>query len=210
MIIVGAKGFAKEILQIVSIDLAYNNEDIVFFDNVSRDLPDRLFNQFKILKSFDEVKTYLANSKDKSFVLGLGNPKLREALYNEFVGMGAFAKTVYSNNSEVGDFDVLIEDGVSIMSGAILTNSIKIGKGCLININATIAHDCILGDFIEISPNANISGRCEIGSYSSIGTNAILIPDVKIGKNVTVGAGTVVLKNVPDNTTIVGVPGKII
>ena len=209
MIIVGAKGFAKEILQIVSIDLAYNNEDIVFFDNVSRDLPDRLFNQFKILKSFDEVKTYLANSKDKSFVLGLGNPKLREALYNEFVGMGAFAKTVYSNNSEVGDFDVLIEDGVSIMSGAILTNSIKIGKGCLININATIAHDCILGDFIEISPNANISGRCEIGSYSSIGTNAILIPDVKIGKNVTVGAGTVVLKNVPDNTTIV-VPGKII
>ena len=210
MIIVGAKGFAKEILQIVSVDMGLKDSDIVFFDNVSNDLPKKLYNRFNILKSFDEVKNYLFKSNDKNFVLGLGNPNHRQNMFEKFVSLGATPKTVIANKAELGSFEVILGDATSVMSGAILTNSIRIGKGCLININATIGHDCVIGDFVELSPNVNISGRCEIGSNSSIGTNAIIIPDVKIGENVIVGAGTVVLKNVPDNATIVGVPGKII
>lgn len=210
MIIVGAKGFAKEILQIISVDMKFKDQDIVFFDDISTDLPNKLFDRFKILTSHDAVVDYLETTKDNRFVLGLGNPFHREKLFKEFVDMGAEPKTVMSKNAEVGSFDVEIGKATAIMSGSILTNSIKIGKGCLININTTIGHDCILGDFIEVSPNVNISGRCTVGNNSSIGTNAIIIPDVKVGNNVIVGAGTVVLKDVPDNATIVGVPGKII
>lgn len=64
--------------------------------------------------------------------------------------------------------------------------------------------------FVEISPNVNISGRCIIGNGTSIGTSAVIIPNIKIGENVIIGAGTVLIKDVPDNCTVVGVPGKII
>lgn len=33
---------------------------------------------------------------------------------------------------------------------------------------------------------------------------------IKIGNNVKIGANAVVLKNVPDNVTVVGIPGKIV
>jgi len=210
MIIVGAKGFAKEILQIVSVDIGFPDKDIVFFDNVSGDLPLKLYNRFNILTSFEEVETYLLKTEDKSFVLGLGQPTFREVLYHKFINLGAEPIVVFSKNCEVGSFDVNIGKGSSIMSGVVITNSITIGRGCLINLNATIGHDCELRDFVEVSPNVNISGRCIIGKGSSIGTSAVIIPDVSIGKNVIVGAGTVVIKDVPDNCTVVGVPGKII
>ncbi|MNG38364.1 Maltose O-acetyltransferase [compost metagenome] len=43
-----------------------------------------------------------------------------------------------------------------------------------------------------------------------LGTNATVLPKVTIGKNVIVGAGAVVTKDVPDNSLVVGIPGKII
>ena len=41
-----------------------------------------------------------------------------------------------------------------------------------------------------------------------IGAGAIILPGVKIGKMAIVGAGAVVTKDVPDNTTVVGIPAK--
>lgn len=210
MIIVGAKGFAKEVLQIVAVDLEMSNNEIVFFDNLNQDLPKKIADQFTILKSFDEVKNHLLKSKDNSFVLGLGNPQLRQKMYEKFIELGARPKTIISRRAEVGSFEVELNEGITIMSGSIISNSTIIGKGCLVYYNSIITHDCVIGDFVEISPGASILGRCQIGDNTSIGAGAIVLPDVIIGKNVKVGAGTVVLKNVPDNATIVGVPGKII
>lgn len=210
MIIVGAKGLAKEILQIASVDMKLLDDDVLFFDDVNNDLPEKLFGKFKTLRSFDEVKKYLSTSKDKSFVLGLGNPLLRKKMFEQFIGLGAEPRRIISNNAEIGSFDVSIGEGTAIMSGAQISNSVEINKGCLIYFNSVITHDCVIGEFVEVSPNATVLGRCTIGNYTTIGSGAIILPDVKIGNNVTVGAGTVVLNNVPDNSTIVGVPGKII
>jgi len=209
MIIIGAKGLAKELEQIVSIDTNIQDHEILFFDNLSNDLPERLFGRFRILRSFNEAKEYLSKSEDKSFILGLGNPKYRHQLFTEFVKLGGVPKTIQSNNTEIGSFDVSIGDGCSLMSGAIVSNSVSIGKGCLVYYNSVITHDCKVGDFVEISPNATILGRSTVGDFTSVGAGAIILPDVTVGSHVVIGAGTVVLNDVPDNTTIVGVPGKI-
>lgn len=95
------------------------------------------------------------------------------------------------------------------MTGAIITNSIRIGNGCLINLNSTIGNDSVLGDFVECSPGVNISGNCKIGNYCNLGTNALILPKIKIGDNVIVGAGAVVTKDMPDNCLIMGMPAAI-
>lgn len=115
MIIIGANGFAKELLQVISVD--YKPDDIVFFDNVNKDTPNYIFEEFKILKSFEEGKAYFQKTKDKSFVMGLGSPIYRETLYNNFVNLGGVPITTISKNAEIGSFDVSIGYGTAIMSG---------------------------------------------------------------------------------------------
>ena len=43
-----------------------------------------------------------------------------------------------------------------------------------------------------------------------IGVGASVLGDIKIGSNSKVGAGAVVVKDVPDNSTVVGIPGRIV
>jgi len=43
-----------------------------------------------------------------------------------------------------------------------------------------------------------------------VGGGAKILGNITVGKNCRIGAGSVVLRNVPDNSTVVGVPGHII
>ncbi|MCF6279255.1 MAG: NeuD/PglB/VioB family sugar acetyltransferase [Flavobacteriaceae bacterium] len=103
-----------------------------------------------------------------------------------------------------------IGEGTVIIAGAIINPNSIVGKHVLINTAASIGHDCVIGDFTHISPKAALCGHVEVGEGSHVGVGAVVIPKVKIGKWCTIGAGTVVIKDIPDYTTVVGNPGKII
>lgn len=205
MIIAGANGFAKEVMELIfQMKLS---DKLVFFDDVTPNLEAKLFNEFPILRSSHELKEYIQKSSPL-FTLGLGTPKNRKLLKDKIESMGGKLTSIISTNASIGKYGIQIGEGVNIMQGVILTSNVKIGEGALININVTIGHDSIIGQYSEICPGVNISGNCTIGDYTFIGTNATILPGVKIGSNVVVGASSLVTKDVPDNTTIYGVPAK--
>jgi sugar O-acyltransferase (sialic acid O-acetyltransferase NeuD family) len=207
MIIIGAKGFAKEVLEILH--QLNELEHLVFYDDVNIDMPKILYNRFAILKSISEAQEYF-NTVDNRFTIGIGNPVLRKKLYDKFTAIGGEFVSTISSSSFIGSYDVEIGIGSNVLSGTIFSNSSKIGMGCIVYYNSIITHDCIIGDFVEISPSATILGRATIGSFTQIGCNSTVLPNIKIGINVIVGAGSVVTKNLPDNCVAVGIPAKII
>lgn len=205
MLIIGAKGFAKEVLEV----LHQNGQDkrVHFYDDVNNDLPEKIHG-FDVLKNEDEAKEYF-NKVDNNFTLGIGNPILRKKLSDKFINLGGKLVTIVSSKAEIGKFGNIVGDGCNIMTGTVITSDVKVLEGVLINLNVTIGHDCFIEEFVEISPGVNISGNCKIGAFSIIGTNATILPKITIGKNVTVAAGSVVTKDVPDNCMVAGVPAVI-
>lgn len=103
-----------------------------------------------------------------------------------------------------------IGEGTVVFAGAIIQPNTTVGKHVIINTAASIDHDNIIGDFAHISPKAALCGHVEVGEGSHVGVGAVIIPKVKIGKWCSIGAGAVILKDVPDYSTVVGNPGKVI
>jgi sugar O-acyltransferase (sialic acid O-acetyltransferase NeuD family) len=206
MLIIGAKGFAKEVLEVLY--KKNDKEKIAFYDDVSLDIKDNLYHKFPVLKNEELVKDFFKNVSNK-FTLGIGNPTLRKKLAEKFFNLGGEFSSTICINSHIGHFGNKIGMGCNIMTGTIITNDVIIGNGVLINLNCTIGHDCVIGDFVEISPSVSVSGNCTIGAFTTIGTNATILPKVTIGKNVIVAAGAVVTKDVPDNCMVAGIPAVI-
>jgi sugar O-acyltransferase (sialic acid O-acetyltransferase NeuD family) len=207
MLIVGAKGFAKEVLEVIH--QMNELENLVFFDDVNDDIKGSLYEKFPILKTTEEASDYF-KTIDNRFTIGIGNPILRKKLYDKFILLGGIFTSTVSPLASIGHYGNHIGIGSNIMTGTVITSDVHIERGTLINLNCTIGHDSIIGKFVELSPGVHISGNCIIGDYSVLGTNACVLPKLTIGKNVIIGAGSVVTKDLPDNCVAVGTPAKII
>lgn len=139
-------------------------------------------------------------------IIAIGNNQERAEIANFL--QCEFEKAIHpsawvAENSSIGE-------GTVVFAGAIVQPNTKIGKHVIINTSASVDHDNIIGDFAHISPKVALCGHVEVGTGSHVGAGAVVIPKVKIGKWCTIGAGAIVLKDVPDYTTVVGNPAKII
>ncbi len=86
------------------------------------------------------------------------------------------------------------------------------GMGVVIGETAEIGNDVLIYQGVVLGgvSQEKIKRHPTIGNNVVIGAGATLLGPIKVGKGVRVGAGSVVIKNVPDNATVVGVPGRII
>jgi sugar O-acyltransferase (sialic acid O-acetyltransferase NeuD family) len=207
MILIGAKGFAKEVFEIVFKNK--QSESIVFYDDINLNGTKTIFEDHIVLQSIEEAKDYFEKT-DNRFTIGIGNPILRKKMFEKFTQIGGIPTSTISLDAKIGSKEISIGVGTNILDGAIISNSVTIGIGCILYYNAILTHNCKVGDFVEISPAAILLGRCTVGSYTQIGANATILPDLVIGSNVIIGAGAVVTKNVPDNSVVYGNPAKII
>lgn len=207
MLIVGAGGFAKEVLEILHQNKGSDN--VVFYDDVSANVGVDLYGQFPVLKNEQQARDYF-DKIDNHYTIGVGSPLLRKKLQEKFDRLGGELSSTISGRSMIGSFDVVIGKGCNILDGATISNSVTIGMGCIIYYHSIITHDCIIGNYVEISPGVRVLGRASIGDFSQIGSGATILPRISIGSNVVIGAGTIVTKDIPDNCTVVGIPGRII
>jgi serine O-acetyltransferase len=104
--------------------------------------------------------------------------------------------------------------GIEIHPGA------KIGRGFFIDhgMGVVIGETAQIGDNVTLYQGVTLGGTGKergkrhptIGDNVVIGTGAKLLGSFTVGDNAKVGAGAVVLKDVPPNTTVVGIPGKVV
>jgi serine O-acetyltransferase len=104
--------------------------------------------------------------------------------------------------------------GIEIHPGA------KIGKGLFIDhgMGVVIGETTEIGDHVTIYQGVTLGGTGKekgkrhptIGDGAIIATGAKVLGSITVGKKAKVGAGAVVIRSVPDNSTVVGVPGRVV
>lgn len=86
------------------------------------------------------------------------------------------------------------------------------GLGIVIGETTKIGNDVLIyqGVVLGGTSHAKTKRHPTIGNKVVIGAGAILLGPIKVGNNARVGAGSVVIHDVPDNSTVVGVPGRVV
>ncbi len=104
--------------------------------------------------------------------------------------------------------------GIEIHPGATIGRRFFIdhGMGVVIGETAEIGDDVLLYQGVTLGGTGNEHGKRHptLGNNVVVGTGAKVLGSIRIGNNVKIGAGSVVVRPVPDNSTVVGIPGRVV
>ena len=104
--------------------------------------------------------------------------------------------------------------GIEIHPGATIGRRFFIdhGMGVVIGETAEIGDDVLLYQGVTLGGTGNEKGKRHptLGDRVVVGTGAKVLGSIRIGNDVKIGAGSVVVHPVPDNSTVVGIPGRVV
>lgn len=104
--------------------------------------------------------------------------------------------------------------GIEIHPGAVIGKGIFIDHG----MGVVIGETTIIGDNVTLYQGVTLGGTGKergkrhptLGDNIVVGAGAKVLGNITIGENVQIGANAVVIKDVPPNSTVVGVPGRVV
>jgi serine O-acetyltransferase len=86
------------------------------------------------------------------------------------------------------------------------------GSGVVIGETTEIGDDVLLYQGVTLGGTGNEHGKRHptLGNKVVVGTGAKVLGNIRIGDNAKIGAGSVVVHPVPENSTVVGIPGRVV
>ncbi len=104
--------------------------------------------------------------------------------------------------------------GIEIHPGATIGQRFFIdhGTGVVIGETTEIGDDCTIYQGVTLGGTGKDTGKRHptLGNHVMVGAGAKVLGPIKIGNNVRIAAGAVVLTDIPDNSTAVGIPAKVV
>jgi sugar O-acyltransferase (sialic acid O-acetyltransferase NeuD family) len=188
-VLIGAGGFAREIVAEVYLQNKFNLkcfvDDEYWVDGL-----------YKISEF---------NPETQSALIAVGNPadkmKLLSKLPENTKFWNYISPNAYVNNLSLGK-------GNFICAGVIITTDVKIGNHVHLNLQTTVGHDSVLGDFVTTAPSVNISGNVNIGKGVYLGTACCIREKINICDDAIIGMNASVVKDITESGTYVGIPAK--
>jgi len=193
--IYGASGHGKVIIEIL--ENSGKKVNLLYDDDVNKTrLLDYNVNHDKQVFILPEIR----------WIVGIGDNVIRKKIVENNrlnYGVAIHSSSQISKRTQIGI-------GSVVMAGVCINSSTIIGEHTIVNTSTSIDHDCIIENYVHISPNATLCGGVSVGEGTHIGAGAVVIPGIKIGKWAKIGAGSVIIRDVPENATVVGNPGRMI
>lgn len=114
----------------------------------------------------------------------------------------------------------MISQLARLLTGVEIHPAATIGRGFFIDhgMGVVIGETAEIGNYVTLFQGVTLGGTGKergkrhptLGNHVVVGARAKILGGIRIGDNVKIGANSVVLKSVPANSTVIGVPGRII
>ena len=166
LLIIGAGGHGRVVAETAELEGQWGN--IMFLD-------DRIDVDYvlghRIIGRMDEYEK-LKDQYEYAIVC-IGDNEKRMELIENILKLGykvpviVHPKAFVSKYSDVGE-------GSVVLAGVVINTGAKIGRGCIININSCVDHDCVVGDGVHVCSGAVVRSMCRIGRLSYIGAGAVV------------------------------------
>ena len=154
---------------------------------------------FRLVKQLNELQ-----NTDPERAKGI----LREILPEESAvpGLHVPLNLEYGCNLVCGE-RVFINFGATILAQAKVTlgDGVMIGPNCSL---ITVGHP--VNDHEMRAGGWEIAKPITVGGNTWFGANVTVLPGISIGKNCVVGAGTLITTDIPDNSLVLGTPGRVV
>lgn len=208
VILVGAGAQAKYAQEIYR---HYPDRKVIGMIDVM-DNPDywgRVIDRATVLGNLSVLESLIAQGQVDAALICTGNTAQKEQLWQWVRRLGLeminaiHPQAVIASTAELGT-------GVIVNACAVIQPFARIGHGVMIHAGAIVEHDSVVGDFANLAPGSRLAGWVHVGKRATIFTGASIIPQITIGDDAVVGAGTVVIRDVAAETTVVGVPARVV
>ena len=207
--IYGGGGFAREVTWLVqSCNEGAEVYRVVCFIDDDPTLHGKLLNGIPVVSLDAACERF----PEAAVVGGIGSPQTRQRLMEKAAAAGFGYETIVHPRVERSEW-IEIGAGTVICAGNILTTNITLGRHVQINLDCTIGHDVVMGDYTTLAPGVHVSGCVHFGQRVYVGTGAVIIngtqeAPIVIGDDAVIGAGACVTKSVAPGLTVVGVPAR--
>ena len=175
----------------------YERQNMSYFSDLREDVKSFLEHDPAASNAFEVITLYPGYK-------ALRNHRKANWFYRHNMKLLARAMSQYSSH----------RTGVEIHPGATIGRRVCIdhGTGIVIGETTEIGNDCIIYQGVTLGGTGKDTGKRHptIGNGVMIGAGAKVLGPINIGDHVKIAAGAVVVKDVDENCTVVGVPGRIV
>jgi len=207
VIMIGAGGFAKEVLDVIDMINQQAADKILpigfVYDGAQKDKGKRI-QDIPVLGEISSIQEF--DLDEVQLVAAVGRPSWRRRMVTE-------AKKLGGNFLRIVHPAATISKGAKIGEGAILMRYVNIQSGAVIgdffsaDAFVGVGHDVIIGDFVHMSPRAATVGGTVIGNDVFLGIRSTVLR-VHVGDGALIGACALINKDVPPNMIARGIPAK--
>ena len=203
LLIIGAGGLGKEVVDILQSSPQGAEYDLAFVDDVIP--PNTIVHGVRVLGNSSILCEVSPESTD--ICVAVGSPAIRRTLIEKIEGYGLSFATVIDPSALIRSSAVL-GTGVIISAFAFVSCNTVVGSHAVINPCALVGHDVVIGRYAVVGGGARLLGGARIGEGALIGAGASVLHNKAVGDWATVGIGSAVLAPVENGITVIGNPAR--
>lgn len=203
IIVVGASGHAKVILDIVEKQKKYS---VVGLLDKEKPVGEKFFG-YPVLGKEEDLPGLVKEKSLGAGIIAIGDNWTRHLVVRKILDLAPdfeFVSAIHPS-AQIAK-GVTIGNGTVVMANAAINSDSKVGDFCIVNTSASLDHDSLMEDYSSLAPNAVTGGNVRIGKFSTICIGATISHERSIGEHSVIGAGALVLADIPAYSVFHGVP----